>query len=370
MLLDREEIVQKPSRVGVNHRERNREIRLGFAHFSQFGRGRQFMTAITAERGTIRIGTRGSHLARWQSDWVANRLRALHPGLIVELVEIKTHGDRDRNTPLAAIGGVGLFTKEIQRALLDSSVDVAVHSLKDLPTQGPAELVLAAVPPREDVADALISPEHRTIDCLPKGARVGTSSPRRRAQLLFRRPDLEVVTIRGNVETRLNQALEGRLDAVVLAWAGLKRLGLEVHVTERMAPPEFLPAVGQGALGIECRREDSAVQAFLEPLDDSATHRAVRAERAALADLEGGCVIPMAAWGRDLPSVSGEPDSQLLAIDAVVFDQDGRNRVFVTLRGPRQDPEVLGNAAARALRAQGAERLLNRENLAAPNPEP
>ena len=178
-------------------------------------------------------------------------------------VEIKTHGDRDRNTPLAAIGGVGLFTKEIQRAVLDGSVDIAVHSLKDLPTQGPAELVLAAVPPREDVADALISPTHRTLDALPPGAKVGTSSPRRRAQLLFRRPDLEVVTIRGNVETRLNQALEGRLDAVVLAWAGLKRLGLESHVTQRLAPPEFLPAVGQGALGIECRREDAAVLAFL-----------------------------------------------------------------------------------------------------------
>ncbi len=139
----------------------------------------------------------------------------------------------------------------------DGSVDVAVHSLKDLPTQGPAELVLAAVPPREDVADALIAPGHRTIDALPPGARVGTGSPRRRAQLLFRRPDLEVVTIRGNVETRLNQALQGRLDAVVLAWAGLKRLGLESHVTQRMAPPDFLPAVGQGALGIECRRDDA-----------------------------------------------------------------------------------------------------------------
>jgi hydroxymethylbilane synthase len=329
------------------------------------------MTASNGATGTIRIGTRGSHLARWQSEWVSDRLRTLHPGLIVELVEIKTHGDRDRNSPLAAIGGVGLFTKEIQRAVRDGSVDVAVHSLKDLPTQGPAELVLAAVPPREDVADALIAPRHRTIDALPPGARVGTGSPRRRAQLLFRRPDLEVVTIRGNVETRLNQALQGRLDAVVLAWAGLKRLGLESHVTQRMTPPEFLPAVGQGALGIECRRDDAIVLAFLEPLDDPATHRAARAERAALAELEGGCIIPMAAWARDVEGVEDEPDgpSRAMAIDAVVFDPDGRDRVAVGLRGPRDDPDGLGKAAAQALRDQGAERLLKRGRETAPSPE-
>ena len=180
------------------------------------------MTSPPGTKGTIRIGTRGSRLARWQSDWVAERLRELHPGLMVVLVEIKTQGDRDRNSPLAAIGGVGLFTKEIQRAVADGSVDMAVHSLKDLPTQGPGDLILAAVPEREDVADALIAPVYQTIDALPNAGRVGTSSPRRRAQLLFLRPDLEVVTVRGNVETRLNQALEGRLDAVVLALAGLE----------------------------------------------------------------------------------------------------------------------------------------------------
>ena len=160
-------------------------------------------------RGKVRIGTRGSPLARWQAEWVADRLRALHPGLAVELVEIKTQGDRDRNSPLAAIGGLGLFTKEIQRALLDAAVEVAVHSLKDLPTQGPEALILGAVPPREDVADALIAPVHRTLDALPAGATVGTGSLRRRAQLLYLRPDLNVVGIRGNVETRLNQALRG-----------------------------------------------------------------------------------------------------------------------------------------------------------------
>src|SRR4051812_17864887 len=162
------------------------------------------MSHPSASTTSIRIGTRGSRLARWQADWVADRLRDCHPGLAVELVEIKTHGDRDRVSPLAAIGGTGLFTKEIQRALLDRTVDVAVHSLKDLPTLGPEALTLAAVPPREDVADALIAPVHRTLGSLPEGARVGTGSLRRRAQLLHLRADLDVATIRGNVETRLN----------------------------------------------------------------------------------------------------------------------------------------------------------------------
>jgi hydroxymethylbilane synthase len=313
------------------------------------------MTAPTGREITIRIGTRGSRLARWQAEWVADRLRGLHPGLVVELVEIRTQGDRDRNTPLAAMaaGGTGLFTKEVQRAVLDAAVDLAVHSLKDLPTQGADGLLLAAVPAREDVADALIAPNHRTLDALPPGARVGTSSPRRRAQLLYRRPDLEVLTLRGNVETRLNQALDGRLDAVVLAWAGLHRLGLERHVTDRLTPPDFLPAVGQGALGIECRGDDAEVRALLGPLDDPATHRAVLAERAALAELEGGCIIPMAAWARDV-----HEDKGAMAIDAVVLDPDGRDRVAVSLRGPRDDPDGLGRRAAQELRDRGAEPLL------------
>jgi hydroxymethylbilane synthase len=316
------------------------------------------MTFSPGTKGTIRIGTRGSRLARWQADWVAERLQMLHPGLVVDLVEIKTLGDRDRNSPLAAIGGVGLFTKEIQRAVADGSVDVAVHSLKDLPTQGPADLILAAVPEREDVADALIAPVYQTIDALPNAGRVGTSSPRRRAQLLFLRPDLEVVTVRGNVETRLNQALEGRLDAVVLAWAGLNRLGLERHVTQRLGPPEFLPAVGQGALGIECRRDDPAVSALLEPLDHPATRRAIRAERATLAALEGGCTLPMAAWARDV-----EDDSLALALDAVVFDPDGCACVTVALVGQRDDPDDLGRRAAKALLDQGATTLLGRNPI-------
>jgi hydroxymethylbilane synthase len=306
----------------------------------------------------IRIGTRGSRLARWQADWVADRLRSCHPGLAVELVEIKTHGDRDRVSPLAEIGGTGLFTKEIQRALLDRSVDVAVHSLKDLPTLGPDDLALAAVPFREDVADALIAPVHRTLGALPEGARVGTGSLRRRAQILHLRGDLEVVTIRGNVETRLNQALEGKLDAVILARAGLHRLGLEGHVTERLEPPRFLPAVGQGALGVECRRDDAELRGLLQSLDDPATHRAVVAERRALAELEGGCMIPMAAWARDVDDDRGVGPAGSLALDASVFDPDGHACATAALSGPRDDPEGLGRRVAQALREQGAESLL------------
>lgn len=311
------------------------------------------MSSTGDRPGTVRIGTRGSQLARWQASWVADRLRTLHPGLHVELVEIKTHGDRDRNSPLAALGGVGLFTKEIQRALLDGTVEIAVHSLKDLPTEGPVDLALGAVPPREETADALIAPGARTLDALPAGASVGTGSLRRRAQLLHARPDLQVVGIRGNVETRLNQALGGALGAVVLAEAGLRRLGLEGHITERLGPPRFLPAVGQGALGIECRADDRVTRELLAPLDDPATHRAVVAERRVLAELEGGCMIPLGAWGRD--TAAG-----LLALDAAVLDPDGRERLFVNVSGPRDDPDALGRRAAGELRAQGADRLLRR----------
>jgi hydroxymethylbilane synthase len=304
--------------------------------------------------GALRVGTRGSRLALWQANWVADRLREVHKGLVVELVEIKTLGDRDRQTPLPEIGVPGLFTKEIQRALLDGLVDVAVHSLKDLPTNSPSELTLGAVPSREDVADALVAPEHRTLESLPAGATIGTSSLRRRAQLLHARPDLRVVDVRGNVETRLNRALGGDLDSVVLAEAGLRRLGLEHHATQRLGPPEFLPAVGQGALGIECRIDDTRTRELLAPLNDPMTHNAVRAERRTLAELEGGCSIPLAAWGRC------SEDGAQLTLDAFVLDPDGRERLAVSRTGRAGDPDALGREVAEALRRQGAERLLRR----------
>ena len=210
--------------------------------------------------------------------------------------------------------------------------------------------MLGAVPVREDVADALIAPGGKTLAGLREGATVGTGSLRRRAQLLHARPDLRVVDVRGNVETRLNKALLGELDAVVLAEAGLRRLGLESHVTERLGPPGFLPAVGQGALGIECRADDAATLARLAALDDPATHRAVVAERRVLAELEGGCMIPLAAFARDLDG--------LLALDAFVLDPEGRERVAASEAGPLDDPEGLGRKVAEVLRALGADRLL------------
>ena len=299
----------------------------------------------------VRIGTRGSPLARWQAEWVAARLGDAWPGLVVELVEIKTLGDRDRNSPLASIGGAGLFTKEIQRALLDHQVEIAVHSLKDLPTQPIAGLTLGAVPPREEPRDALIAPAHGLLERLPAGARVGTGSLRRKAQLLWKRSDLEVVGVRGNVETRLNQAREGRLEAVLLAVAGLRRLGLDSAITQTLGPPDFLPAVGQGALGIECRDDDPDTLALLAPLDDPATRAAVRAERALLADLEAGCMVPLGAWGRL------ESDG-LLTLDAAVLDPSGRQRLTAHASGPVADPQTLGLAVAADLRRQGAEALL------------
>jgi hydroxymethylbilane synthase len=284
--------------------------------------------------------------------------------LNIDLVEIKTEGDRDRNSPLSSIGGMGLFTKEIQRAVCDGLVDVAVHSLKDLPTMERDDLILAAVPTRDDVADAMIAPEHRTLEGLPRAAKVGTSSPRRRAQLLFFRPDLEVVSIRGNIETRLKQALDRTLDAVVLAYAGLRRLGLEKCVTQRLEPPAFLSAVGQGALGIECRRDDLATRTLLEPLDDSVARRAVKAERATLAALQGGCSLPIAAWARDADDNSAGHGTQMLALDATVFEVEGRACVSVSLHGKRVDPDELGRRAASALQDQGATKLLEPRRLA------
>lgn len=312
------------------------------------------MAGSSEGRGeTLRIGTRGSNLARWQSEWVAARLKAAHPGLRVELVEVKTQGDADRQSPLSAIGGQGLFTKEIQRGLLDRRVEVAVHSLKDLPTAGPAELLLAAVPAREDEFDALIAPKHGTLDGLPQGATIGTGSLRRRSQLLHLRPDLNVVGIRGNVETRLRQAVDGTLDGVVLAEAGLKRLGLSGHVTDRLSPPRFLPAVGQGALGIECRADDTVTRELLAVLNAPEVMAAVRAERRLLAELEGGCMIPLAAWGR--------VDDDDLRLTAAVFGADGREVCRAESSGMPEKPDDLGKIVAEMLREEGADRLLGRE---------
>ncbi|MBI1324052.1 hydroxymethylbilane synthase [bacterium] len=313
----------------------------------------QEKTANEAGRNgtTVRIGTRSSPLALWQAEHVRSLLETGHPGVKIELVRISTAGDRDRNSPLAAVGGMGLFTKEIQRALMDEQVDIAVHSLKDLPTAAPDALTLGAIPPRELAFDSLISPKYRTLQDLPKGARVGTSSLRRKAQLLNIRPDLIVEPIRGNVETRLNRASDADMAAVILAQAGLTRLGLIGHETEALVPPRFLPAVGQGALGIECRVADQRTRQLLAPLNDAPTRAAVLAERHLLRLLEGGCMIPLSAWGRsDAPG--------RLRLTGRVFSPDGDRMVEAEAEAGIQDPESLGATVAELLLKKGAAELL------------
>jgi hydroxymethylbilane synthase len=298
----------------------------------------------------LRIGTRGSPLALWQANYVADRLRALDPGRSVELVEIQTAGDRVRDVPLAQIGGEGVFTKEIQRALLAGTVEVAVHSLKDLPTVEVAGLVLAAVPPRGPTGDALVSQQHPNFAALPAGAVVATSSLRRRSQALNRRPDLRLVDIRGNVETRLRKLAEQGLDALILAQAGLERLGLGNVITEILDPAWMLPAVGQGALGLQCRAEDRPTRDLLARLDDPFTRSAVLAERSLLRSLGGGCQVPIGAAA----TVTGDA----LTLRGAVLPPDGRRRIEGAITGRLGEAEELGRRLAERLLAQGAGELL------------
>jgi hydroxymethylbilane synthase len=298
----------------------------------------------------IRIGTRGSTLARWQAEWVASRLKEL--GQRVELLEVKTTGDRDQHGSIEAIGTLGVFTKEIQRALLDRQVDIAVHSLKDLPTERVQGLLLAATPPRESVCDALLSINSASIAELPQGASIGTGSLRRQAQLRFLRPDLELRDIRGNVDTRIAKLDAGQFDAIVLAEAGLRRLGLADRIRERLTPERMLPAVGQGALGIECRADDSSVFQSLALLNDVDTFAAITAERALLAGLQGGCLAAIGAWGR----IEGDA----LVLSAVVLSPDGQQRLYHEDRAAVEDAESLGARVANVLREQGASELLAR----------
>lgn len=295
----------------------------------------------------IRIGTRGSALARWQAGWVAERLAAA--GVPAELVFIRTVGDV-KTGPIGNIGGQGVFTKELQRALLDGEVDLAVHSLKDLPTDEIAGLTLAAVPPRESCGDALVSNQFASLDELPAGARLGTGSTRRKAQLLFARGDLEVVDIRGNVDTRLKKLDAGEYDALVLAEAGLRRLGLHERIAFLLPKEIMLPAVGQGALGLECRASDQRALAALAGLNDEVARASVIAERSLLAELRGGCLAPVGAWGR--------AEDGCLVLDAVVLDHQGRRRL--TARGVADCDEaaVLGRRVAGKLLDDGAADLI------------
>jgi hydroxymethylbilane synthase len=300
----------------------------------------------------LRIGTRGSPLALWQARHVAELLRPLAAPRPVELVEIETSGDVVRDLPLSQIGGDGVFTKEIQRALLDNRVDVAVHSLKDLPTTLVPELVLGAVPPRGPSGDAFVSRRHARFDDLPQGAVVGTSSLRRRSQALHRRPDLQLVNVRGNVGTRLSRLDGSDLDALILAQAGLERLGLGANITELLDPLWMLPAVGQGALGLECRADDKTTRSLLAPLNDAATRQAVLAERAMLRGLGGGCLVPVGA-------AAAVRDGRL-ALRGVVLPPDGTARVAAEESGPAEESEAVGGRLAEALLAAGARELLTR----------
>jgi hydroxymethylbilane synthase len=298
----------------------------------------------------LRIGTRGSPLALWQAHHVATLLHAAIPELPIELVEIQTAGDQVRDVPLVQLGGEGAFTKAIQHALLDKRIDLAVHSLKDLPTFVVPGLLLAAVPPRGPTGDALVSLRHASFDSLPPAAVVATSSLRRKAQLLHRRPDLNLVDIRGNVETRLRKLAEQSLDATILAEAGLVRLGLGESITEILDDHWMLPAVGQGALGLECRRDDGATCAILAQIDHPHTHAAVLAERALLRGLGGGCHVPIGAK----TGVAGKT----LSLRGAVLAPDGTRRIDGQIAGAISDAETLGETLARQLRAQGADELL------------
>lgn len=293
---------------------------------------------------SLRLGTRNSALARWQSNWVAEQLRAF--GIVVDLVTITTEGDVDQR-PIGPLSGRGLFTSALQRALLDNQVDLAVHSLKDLPTEPVEGLALAAVPRREIAWDALVSNVASTLDQLPAGARLGTGSMRRRAQLLSRRPDIEISNIRGNVDTRLRKLDNGEFDAIVLAEAGLRRLDLVARVTQRLSAEIMLPAVGQGALGLETRSDDGPTRSALASLNDLPTYQSVSAERSMLATLMGGCLAPVGGLA--------EADSSgQLTLRGVVLSADGRKRVSAAESGHVEQAREIGVNVAQNLLAQGA----------------
>jgi hydroxymethylbilane synthase len=299
---------------------------------------------------TVRIGTRGSALALWQAEWVKARLEQAWPDLQVELVVIKTSGDRIQDVSLATIGGKGLFVKEIEEALLSHTVDIAVHSIKDLPGDLPPELTLSAVPEREDPRDVLVSNNGVTLAQLPVGTRVGTSSLRRQALLLHARPDLRIELLRGNVDTRLRKQREGVVEATILAAAGLKRLGLMPHNSCVLEEAEFLPAIGQGALGIETRADDAEILRRVKPLHHEATAIAVAAERAFLRRMDGSCRTPLAA--------KGQIENGSVRLTALIARPDGTKVIRGEEQGGNADAENLGTRLAERLLAQGGEEIL------------
>jgi len=299
----------------------------------------------------IRIATRQSALALWQADYVKARLEQAHPGLRVSLLPMTSRGDKLLDAPLAKIGGKGLFVKELENALLDGSADLAVHSMKDVPMEFPAGLGLYAICEREDPRDAFVSNRYARLADLPQGGVVGTSSLRRQAQLLALRPDLEIRFLRGNVNTRLAKLDADEYDAIILAAAGLIRLGFAERIRESLTVEDSLPAGGQGAVGIECRTEDAEVQALLEPLHHLDTERRVAAERALNRRLNGGCQVPIACYAVQ--------EGESLWLRGLVGQPDGGLLLRAEARGPLDDPAGLGVAVAEDLLAQGAQGILD-----------
>lgn len=304
---------------------------------------------MTAET-TIRIATRQSPLALWQAEHVAERLRQAFPHLKTELVKMVTRGDKILDAPLAKIGGKGLFVKELEQGMLEGSADIAVHSMKDVPVEFPPGLHLAAILEREDPTDAFVSNHYRSLSELPSNARIGTSSLRRQCQIKAKMPDAEILSLRGNVNTRLAKLDAGEYDAIILASAGLKRLGLANRITARLDPSESLPAMGQGAIGIECRIDDDEIHRYLAALHDQSTSIRVAAERAMNHRLNGGCQVPIAGFA--------EIDGDRLSMRALIGSPDGSKIYRAEASSHIDQAEQLGIAIAEDLLKQGADKVL------------
>ncbi len=301
-------------------------------------------------RSTIRIATRKSPLALWQAHFVQSRLQQLYPQLRVELLPMSTKGDKILDSPLAKVGGKGLFVKELEQAILAGDAEIAVHSMKDVPVEFPDGLGLSIICEREDPRDAFVSARFPSLAELPAGSRVGTSSLRRQCQLRASRPDLQILDLRGNVNSRLAKLDGGEYDAILLAAAGLKRLGLQERITTLLPPEQSLPANGQGAVGIECRLDDDELLTLLAPLEHLPTRQRVLAERAMNRALQGGCQVPIGAYA--------ELEGDQLWLRGLVGSPDGRQILHAECRGAASEPEALGQALADQLLAQGAARLL------------
>ena len=308
------------------------------------------------KKDTIVIGTRSSKLALWQAEYVKGRLEEEYPDLKVELKLMTTKGDKILDAPLAKIGGKGLFTKELEMDMLSGGIDLAVHSLKDMPTELPEGLTLAAITKRFDPGDAVVSPKFKTFAALPCGAKVGTSSLRRKAQLLHARPDLNICDLRGNVNTRLAKLESENFDAIILAVAGLKRLGFGERITEVLPRDMVLPAVGQGALAIETREDDAEMREMLAFLNDEATVHCAKAERAFLGRVEGGCQVPVGVYA--VPAANDE-----IQVEAVIASLDGQRLYRDKLSGKASEAEKLGVTLAEKLLAAGGQEILQELGL-------